>query len=175
MSIITLDDYKAYAGINSAASDQKLQPVVDFANNYIQQYCNVAFTPTTVTEEKQTCSDGYSIILDHGYVNSIQEIRLNGTALDAAYYYIQNADGGIIEFEPTITIPETRNYIEVDYTHGLSSAPDSIKLSALEFVTHIHKRVFKQSASIGGESASFARVENIPAHIKLALNMYKQW
>lgn len=170
MVIITLEDYRSYASINNPKSDEKLQYIVDFVNSYITNYCNTSFEPVSVTS-KLTSMDGIEVLLPHAPVVSIEELRVGSTVIDSAAYVLYNAEGYL---EMLGSITTARLGIEVDYTHGFSTVPADLILSALEFVTHLHKREFTKSRNLGnGESADYGDPELMPTQVRIGLNMYR--
>ncbi len=169
--VITLEDYKSYAGIANPKSDEKLQFIVDFVNEYIINYCNTAFTTTVVTGERVTSHDGYEILLKNAPVQSVEEIRIYDAAVDDTTYIVDTDLGGVESIDGFST---GRLVYEVDYTHGHASVPTDLVLSALEFVTHLHKREFNKSRNLGnGESADYGDPELMPAQVRIGLNMHK--
>ena len=171
MSIITLEGYKTYSGINSPNQDTKLQYIINFANQYILNYCNTTFTPAAVLGHKLTCFNAEDFLLPHSPIISVEEIRYNAVALDATGYVLHKEEGRIESFTKFST---NRFALEVDYTHGHSIVPADLMLSAFEFVTYLSKREFTKSRSMGnGDSADYGDMELIPSYIKLAMNMYR--
>lgn len=170
--IITLDDYKSYAGIANPKSDEKLQFIVDFVNDYITNYCNTSFSSVIRTGVKVTSINGFDVVLPDAPVISIEEIRVAGVVLASDSYSKEDLSSGIVESYSTF--PTTRFGIEIDYTHGHVTVPRDLILSALEFVTHLHKREFTKSRNLGnGESADYGDPELIPSQIRLGLNVHK--
>lgn len=171
MSIITLGAYKTYMGISSPNQDSKLQYIIDFVNQYIVNYCNTTFTPTVVLVHKTSCLNKEEILLPHAPIISVEAIRYNEVALDVAGYLLHKGEGRI---ESYTSFSTKRFALEVDYTHGHSSVPADLMLSAFEFVTYLNKREFIKSRNLGnGQSADYGDTELIPSYIKLAMNIYK--
>jgi hypothetical protein len=171
--IITLVDYKAYAGVANPKSDEKLQFIVDFVNEFIVRYCNTTFQATTVTGARVGSYNGTEIILPNAPLISVERLQLvsSDDPLDPTTYTIDTAEGTIESFT---SFTSNRFAYEVDYTHGYPEAPSDLLLAGLEFVTHLSKREFTKSRNLGnGESADYGDPELIPAQIRLGLNMYK--
>jgi hypothetical protein len=170
MSIIGLEDYKSYAGINSPNKDEKLQYVVDFVNEYIPRFCNTSFLPEVILGRKITCINGEEFVVPHAPLISVEEIRVLGEPVSVDSYIVSLEEGSV---EALKRFSPERFAIEIDYTHGYSSVPADIILAGLEFTTYLSMREFSNSKSMGGESIDFGKQELIPPHIRLALSMYK--
>ena len=170
MSIIVLEDYKAYSNILNPAQDDKLSYIIDFVNQYITNFCSTSFEPKKVEGLKTTSSNSLDIILPEAPIISIEEIREGTTVVDPASYILDKESGIVESLESFST---KRFGIEVDYTDGYNNPPADIVLSALEWVTQINKGKFSKSKNIGGESVDFGTQDAIPPHIKLALTSYR--
>lgn len=173
MSIITLEDYKEYAGIPTANTklDNKLQTIVDYVNDYIPKYCNIDLLRKNVTE-KVTCDNGLDFLVSRMPLISVSEILVNGVAFTD---YRVDTKSGLVETTGS-NFPTTRFAIEItyDYGYGSGNAPDSLKATAIEFITHLHKREWAKSRDLGnGESMQYDSERVLPQHIRLALDMHK--
>lgn len=179
MSVITLDDYKTYAGIASPKEDDKLQVLVDYANSFVESYCNTKFARTTITEERNTCFNG-EIYLEEIPVTAVDEIRIMNKksligVLSAEDYHLEPTQGIVTVLETSLQIPDIGFNVSVDYTYGYSSAPKPVILAAMELVTYFSKREFNKSRNTGnGETAQFADPNVIPTHIRAALDLYRR-
>lgn len=171
MVIITLEDYKSYAGINNPKTDEKLQFIVDFVNKYIKNYCNSDFDVTSVTGVRVTSNDGYELLLPNAPLISVEEVRVGTTVVDEETYTLDKEEGSVITYDGITTV---RLGTEVDYTYGYAAVPADLALAALEFVTHLHKREFTKSRNLGnGESADYGDPELLPPQVRIGLNMYR--
>lgn len=170
MVIVTLDDYKSYAGIANPKTDEKLQYLIDFVNAYALNYCNTSFEPVSTTS-KVTSMDGYEIILPQVPVTGVSELRVNGLVIDPSLYILDPGEGSI---EMIGSVTTGRFAIEVDYTYGYDEVPYDLALSALEFVTYLHKREFTKSRNLGnGESSDYGDSQLMPTQVRVGFNMYR--
>lgn len=179
MSVITLDDYKTYAGITNPKEDDKLQVLVDYANSFVESYCNTRFELTTVTEERNTCFNG-EIYLEELPVYSVDEIRIMNKkflvgVISPDDYHLESTQGIVTILETSLQIPGGNFNTSVDYTYGYPEVPKPVSLAALELVTYFSKREFNKSRNTGnGETAQFADPNVIPTHIRAALDLYRR-
>jgi len=168
--VITLTQYKSYAGILNPKTDDKLQFIVDFVNDFIINYCNTSFTPVEVRGARAT-SSGFDVVLPHAPILSVKDVRVSGKSLDCEQFILDKVPG-VIEFINPVSA--ARLGIEIDYTHGHDSIPADLLLSALEFVTHLHKREFNKARSLGGgESSDYGDPELLPPQVRIGLNIHK--
>lgn len=177
MSVITLAEYKIYAGINNPSGDLKLQPLVDYVNDLVTQFCNTSFSPSVVYDERQSISST-EVILRNAPLVSVEEVRvLQGktvlSTIPQEDIYLE-AGAGIIQILSGIVLPSTPLNISIDYTYGYSEPPASVKLSAMELITHLSKREFNKSRNLGnGETATYSDPSILPSHIRTGLELYR--
>lgn len=171
MSVITLPEYKAYVGIKSPNDDAALFAIVDFVNAYIVNYCNISFSATVVTEKKITSENGFELLVPNVPLISVEELRFGTEVVDPSFYLVHNA---IAVVESLSSFSTARYSFEIDYTHGYVEPPADLMLVAMEFVTHLKKREFNKSRSLGnGETADYGSPELIPAQVRVGLSMYR--
>lgn len=171
MSIILLEDYKSYAGLNSPNKDEALQYLVDYVNTFIVNYCNTNFEPNVVVGAKVTSDNGYDFLVPNVPVISVEEVRYKGEVVDAENYLVDKEMGLV---ESLTTFGTDRFGFEIDYTHGHATTPPDLIVSAMEWITYLSKREFNNARSIGnGETADYGDTELLPTHIRVAMNLYK--
>ncbi len=187
MEIITLDDYKAYVGINSPTKDVQLQVYIDFVNDFIPAYCGLSFSEEIKTQVPLTMDESSIIFINDFPLVSIEKLEYvdptnigTDMSLDNCIvdYDVGEIYLGLIPSETgTGTFPmSTRQYAyRVSYTSGHSTVPASIALAAYELVTHYEKEKWMGSKTIGnGQSVSYTDKRYLPPHIKNALDMYRR-
>lgn len=177
MSIITLDEYKTYSGINNPSGDDKLDMLVAYVNDLITKYCATAFEPISEVDKRISILSS-EVVLPHAPIISLDEVRvMQGrsvlSTLDLLDIYLE-PEQGIFTITSGIIIPSTALNISVDYTHGYSEPPHTVKVSAYELVTHLSKREFNKSRNLGnGETASYSDPTVLPPHIRTGLDLYR--
>lgn len=171
MSLINLDGYKSYKDIKTPNSDVALEPIVDFVNVFIENYCNIKFSVITVYEKKLTCYDGVEVLLPVPSITSLDRVSVVGIDLTEEEYYV-DLEVGVLE--AVGKFPTRRNSIEVDYTYGYSNPPADLVISAYELVSYFNKGNFSTSKTYSnGESSTSAEPTLIPPQIRLMLDLYK--
>lgn len=177
MSIITLQEYKDYSGITNTSQDAKLQPLVDYSNSFIEEYCGSSFTEQIVTGRMDTAMSS-NILLSEYPIASVQEIRYITRGLVSytvpTTEFVLDPRSGIITLTG-LQPPNNPYNVSIDFTHGYSAVPIPLKVSAYELITYFNKREFNQSRSSGGngDTSVFIDPKVLPIHIRAALDMYR--
>lgn len=178
MAIITLTEYKTYIGKNSNTDDDKLQALVDMANEYILLYCNTSFESTAKTGVRVDPYNTYGL-LPNAPVISVEDVKIirdDGTQEDVASTdYLVDLDEGFIDLiDYTGALPTKAKSLLVDYTYGYVTVPTPIKLAAYELVRHYEKREFNKQKDLGnGQKLDYAPSEVIPTQVRSMLDTYK--
>ena len=175
MSVITLQQYKEYAGINNPNEDAKLSQLVDYVNVFIERYCNTKFVATPVVDRVLTTSTN-EIIIPEAPVISVEEVNLvdlNGVATPVTNYYTE-LELGIINLAPTVYIPQNTGNVKISYTYGYDGAPAGLLVPAMEFVHYLFKREFiKSRANNVGESVTYLDPAVVPVQVRAGLDLYR--
>ncbi len=117
MSIITLDEYKTYSGINNPSGDDKLDMLVAYVNDLITKYCATAFEPISEVDKRISILSS-EVVLPHAPIISLDEVRvMQGrsvlSTLDLLDIYLE-PEQGIFTITSGIIIPSTALNISVD-------------------------------------------------------------
>jgi hypothetical protein len=178
MSLLTLQEYKLFKGINNPNQDIKLQPLVDSVNSIIQQYCQLDLEVTTVTGIR--VSRHYNtIILPKTNIISLDYLAIKRSSevtevLDPDQYILDKESGTLEIIDPLINLPSNPYSFIVDYTFGMDNVPFALKQAAVELMTYYDKREFNKSKDIGnGQSVDFTDSGILPSHIRTILDMYR--
>jgi hypothetical protein len=164
--VITLPEYKDYAGFKTTNSDPSLQITVDYVNDFIERFCNTKFSLQQVLNERHHVVDGL-VVLKHAPVISVVEVLDTVKNTPVSGWYLENEEGIITDI--------AANRVSVSYEFGYAAAPAGLKIPAFELVTYFNKREFNKSQTIGatGESMTFTDTKTIPAHIRAGLELYR--
>lgn len=178
MSVITLQEYKMFKGINNPNQDTKLQPLVDSVNSIIEKYCQIALSPTQATGVRLT--NHYSVlILPKAPVIEVTSVGIKRSSteteiLDPTQYLVDEEEGTLEIIDPMVNLPRNPYSFIVDFTYGMSSVPFALKQAAIELLTYYDKREFNKSKDIGnGQSIDFMDSNIMPPHIKTLLDLYR--
>jgi len=174
MSIITLEEYKTYAGILNPNQDSTLTPIVAFVNDLIPKVCGISIGEVTKTDYPVTLIWDSILFKEHP-VNNITSlsIKTTGQVIDPTTYELNTEEGCLDILEEPITLPRTKNSLVCTYTYGFITAPDALVQAAHELVQYYAKREFNKSRNQAGEGATYATAKGIPPHVMAGLNLYR--
>lgn len=178
MSVITLNEYKLFKGINNPKQDTQLQPLIDAVNSIIEEYCQVSFSGSVATGVRLNQSN-YYIILPDTPIISVEYLGIKRSSeyteeLDSSQYILHPQEGTIELIDPSINLPRNPRAFIVDYTYGYTVVPLALKQAAVELTTYYDKREFNKSKDIGnGQSVDFTDASILPSHIRTILDMFR--
>lgn len=198
-NLITLAQYKDFAGLNGVSEDAKLNVIIPSVSQAVKTYCGTSFVDfySSAKTEFFDIKDNHTtaIMLDESPIVSITSVQeRDGQASAYVTLISENSDGsGKYEYtvdEETDTIfrtedttdkafPKGRKAVKVVYTAGYASTPGDLKLALFDLVKYYLKDERKERLSISGAQISnqvtTSLRENIgfPDHIKRILDFYK--
>lgn len=176
--IITLQDYKLVAQINSPNNDERLEYLIELVSDFITTYCGREFDYQEYVEEipsnrgllmLRNMPVGEIVKLE--YFNSFRE----WAEIEEDDYNLKATAGEIELYSNYATFSRKSNPFRVTYIGGFEEIPSSLKLAALDLVTFYHKRESSPRKTIN--NISIASPENdysyLPRHIKRVLDLYR--
>lgn len=198
-NLITLAQYKDFAGLNGVSEDAKLNVIIPSVSQAVKTYCGTSFVDfySSAKTEFFDIKDNHTtaIMLDESPIVSITSVQeRDGQASAYVTLISENSDGsGKYEYtvdEETDTIfrtedttdksfPKGRKAVKVVYKAGYASTPGDLKLALFDLVKYYLKDERKERLSISGAQISnqvtTSLRENIgfPDHIKRILDFYK--
>jgi len=198
-NLITLAQYKDFAGITGVAEDAKINVIIPAISQAVKTYCGTSFIDyySSAKTEYYDIKDKYTnaIILDESPVVSVTSVSERESQSDSYTTLITgNSDGSgkyeyVVDegldtiFRTTATgdthFPQGRKAVKVVYTSGYSATPEDLKLACFDLVKYYLKDERKTSLAISGAQiqnpVSTSLRENIgfPDHIKRILDFYK--
>ena len=198
-NLITLAQYKDFAGLNGVSEDAKLNVIIPSVSQAVKTYCGTSFVDfySSAKTEFFDIKDNHTtaIMLDESPIVSITSVQeRDGQASAYVTLISENSDGsGKYEYtvdEETDTIfrtedttdkafPKGRKAVKVVYRAGYASTPRDLKLALFDLVKYYLKDERKERLSISGAQISnqvtTSLRENIgfPDHIKRILDFYK--
>jgi hypothetical protein len=197
--LITLQQYKDFAGLTGVTMDARINVIVDSVSQLVKNYCG-----TSIIDDYSSAKTEYfdvldakttRVMLDEGpirAVTSVQEresqadsyvtlITENSDSSGKYEYIVDSMTDSIIRTSEEIdkSFPKGRKAVKVVYTAGYSSCPEDLKLAIFDLVKYYLKDERKERMSIGGAtienpvSTSLRNNTGFPDHIKRVLDMYK--
>ena len=198
-NLITLQQYKDFAGIQGVTEDAKINVIVPAISQAVKTYCGTSFIDYYSTNKTEyfDIKDTYttSIMVDESPLNTVVSVEERQSQSESYVTLIsENSDGsGKYEYIVDTTVdsifrtddmndkafPKGRKAVKVVYTSGYASTPEDLKLACFDLVKYYLKDERKERMVIAGASiqnnVSTTLRENIgfPDHIKRILDFYK--
>jgi hypothetical protein len=170
MSLITLEEYKAYKQVTNTAKDTFFNVIIESVSELIKAYCNRTFTGHFAVAKvvtKTVPAGVKSIILDEIPVVNLVSVLQNGVNITSSVSI--NQDYGFLNFEF-----QAGATIVITYTGGTEKTPADIKLAALELVDFYVNDEHKSRKTFAGSTVEYQEVGNEwPIHIQYILNAHR--
>jgi hypothetical protein len=192
LNLITLVEYKAYAGIKSNNYDAEIIALIPRVSDLVKKYCSRSFvdyfdvdkveyfnggTSRLILAETPVVnitSVGYSQDFGQTYTNLVQYVDWvldNDTILSLNTSAVTSLISVNRGFRETI-----RGY-KVSYTGGYEDVPSDVALAIMDLVTYYRKNDMSvHSTKAPGTNSvqiEYISTTSLPAHIRRVLDMYK--
>lgn len=181
--LITLLEYKAYAGLNTPNQDTQLNIIIPSICEYVETYCNRKFKDHLVTPFTEVFSGkNYPLKLKHYPITQVlsveESLDFGGTYLPLAEYtswVLDKEEGAIVQ--PTGTFAPGINRYGVTYNYGFDTLPKDLKLAIFDLVKYYMRNdMAVHSNKAPGTSqvqVDYQTNAAIPAHIRRILDLYR--
>ena len=183
--LVTLAEYKAYAGISSTNQDSIISSLIPQVSSLVRSICRRTFTEYVDDFKTDTFSTniGGMILLKETpliMVSSVEYSEDYGktyTELVEFEDFVVNVEtdaieiiaGALIDFRKT-------NAFKVTYTAGYEVLPNDLKLAILDLVTYYLRNdaAIKSSKALGSNTVQIEYITNtqLPAHIRRVLDLH---
>lgn len=190
MSLITLDEFKTYKGINNTNEDSKLQSIIVSVSEFVKNYCNRTFNDYVITEKTEflDARENAKLFLDEFPVISITSIETTTnnsdyTALvENTDYYIDQSLGIIYSGDGiplAINITYNPTNIRIIYTAGYPDLPEDLKIAILDLVEYYREEQYTPRKSFSNnsiENLGFRETagSKLPTHIERIVQLYRK-
>jgi len=196
--LVTLQQYKDFAGLQSLKNDARINIVIDQVSQLVKSYCGTTIIDYASTNKTEYFNIGQGvdrIILEESPLIQVVSVEERTSQADAyvtlitensdssgKYEYIADMESdSIVRTTSTGTkpFPKGMKAVKVVYKAGYTSTPDDLKLAIFDLIKYYMKDERKERQTIAGSSIenplSSSLVGNIgfPDHIKRILDMYK--
>ncbi|CAM0005133.1 head-tail adaptor [Vibrio phage D239] len=181
MALITIDEFKTYAGINSPNKDEQINPLLEPATEMIQGYLKIEFTsedistplPKRVVEKFLTDSLQQEYLLPDMDVD-VLSVTLTGIQgrgapeLEDGDWFVDTRLGKLTFFVDM----SSPYYCDVEYD-TTSSPTEAIKLATCMLVNYWLQQDFNSAIAGAGQSVTYTPVRVLPKHIENILNIHR--
>ena len=188
MNLITLAEYKLYAGIKSAEQDDKINALITSISSFVKSYCNRSFIDFYDTYKTEYYGQGYDIlflkeqpIVTDTSGNPELTVELKYYAGEAYQTAIADIDY-IYDFELEALkslnedgFPKLPNAVKVTYKGGFDQTPEDLKLGIYDLITYYLKGESSPRKSLNSNqiSVEYVKSSDLPAHIKRVFDLYR--
>jgi lysophospholipase L1-like esterase len=182
-NLVTLAEYKAYAGITSTNQDAEINAIIPKASQLVKTLCRRTFVDYVNDNKEEVFAGGWSKLYLKEYpILAISSVEYS-TDYGATYaelveftdYVLDMEDGSIasILYED---FPKHINGYKVTYTGGYETLPDDLKLAVLDLVTYYIKNDMSvhspKAPGTNSVQVEYITTANLPAHIRRVLYLY---
>lgn len=183
--LISVDDYKIYAGISSTDNDEKFELVAKNISSLVKTYCarnfidNYDISTSSFTDITEYFNGGSDVYYTSEFplvsITSVSYSDDGGqtyTALTDYTDYIldKQNDRIMLSGAENIVFP---NYFKIVYKGGYSETPYDLRLACLDLMDYYIKRESTKAKSSASVSLEYITTSDFPSHIKRVLDLYR--
>ena len=198
-NLVTLQQYKDFAGITGVAQDAKLNVIIPSVSQAVKTYCGTSFVDYYSTDKVEYFdiknSETTAIMVDESPLVSVSQVQERESQDDdyttlitensdssGKYEYVVDTElDTIFRTTPPAdkAFPKGRKAVKVTYRAGYSATPQDLRLACFDMIKYYLKDERKSTMTIAGASVrneiSTSLQNNIdfPDHIKRILDFYK--
>lgn len=185
IDLVTLQEYKAYAGISSTGQDTIIKSLIPKVSQLIKSLCNRTFVDWVDDAKVEVYSGGRGSKL---YMREYPLLAISAVEYSADYgatytelveytdYVVDLEDNAIMN----VLIgdwPKQINGYKVTYTAGYETLPQDLKLAVFDTISYYlrHDLAVHSTRNVGSSTVQIEYITNValPAHITRVLNLYK--
>jgi len=198
-NLVTLQQYKDFAGITGVNQDAKLNVIIPSVSQAVKTYCGTSFVDYYGTDKTEyfdiTDDSTTAVMVDESPLVSVSSVQERESQDDDYTTLItENSDSSgkyeyIIETEKDLirrttasadkAFPKGRRAVKVVYRAGYAATPQDLRLACFDLVKYYLREERKSTLTVAGASirneVSTSLRDNIdfPDHIKRILDFYK--
>lgn len=186
--LVTLKEYKEYAGISSTTQDDAIETIIPKVSQLVKSICKRTFVDYVNDAKIEVSAGGYGskiflkeypVLAVTGVEYSIDYGNTYTELVEFTDYAVDQEDGTIYSI-PTGTLagdfPKYVNGYKVTYTAGYETLPEDLKIAVLDLVTYY----LKNDGSVHSPKApgtnsvqiEYITTNQLPAHIMRVLYLY---
>jgi hypothetical protein len=181
--LITLAEYKAYAGLNTPNQDTQISGLIPGICQYVETYCNRKFKYFLDEPYTEVFSGKlYPLHLKHYPVTQIIIVE-ESLDFGATYTALEEFTGWILDREegaivsPLGSFTSGINRYSITYNYGYEVIPDDLKLAILDLVKYYMRNDMavhsNKAPGTSNVQLDYQTNASIPAHIRRILDLYK--
>lgn len=185
ISLVTLSEYKVYAGISSTNQDASLNAIIPKVSELIKNICGRSFVDYVNDSKIEITSGGTgSKLFMKEYpllaVSSVEYSEDYGSTytdlVEFTDYVVDQEDGTLVSVAYSEWKKKINGY-KITYTAGYEELPLDLKLAVFDTITYYVKNdgAVHSSRVPGSNTVQIEYITTValPAHIQRVLNLYK--
>ena len=199
IDLVTLAQYKAYAGITSTTQDNTIASLIPRISTLVKSICRRTFVDYVDDAKVEIFKGGDQLVLAENPVIAVQSVEysldygLTYTAMTEYTDYALDLEtdsivplqiagytsdywDGIIKRTAAPTFPKRVNGYRVTYTAGYETLPEDLKLAVLDLINYYVRNdsAIHSHKGIGANTVKIEYITNtsLPAHIRRVLDLY---
>lgn len=179
-TLVTLDEYKLFAGIVSEEYDDKLTGIIKRVSELVKTYCDRTFidsydktTSTYSNIVEYTNNSGYYYTKEfpvHELVSVEYSADYGATYTAYTEAVLDKSSDAILLYGADVS---QANAFKITYKAGYDKTPEDLKLACLDLVEYYYKEQSTTRKSSGSTALEYITTENLPSHIKRILDLYR--
>lgn len=181
-NLITLQEYKTYAGITNPNTDSAINLLIPAVSDFVKTYCKRTFVDYLSTTKEEVFNGAVgSFILEETPVTVVMSVEFssdygqNYTDLTEFVDWVEDA-GYIVSVNPAGFPRYLRGY-KVVYNAGYTTLPAELKLAVLDLVKYYMRNdgAVHSPKAPGTNSVQIEYISStsLPAHIRRILDLYR--
>lgn len=182
--LVTVAEYKAYAGISSTNQDTELATTVQKVSHLVKNICRRTFLDYVDEYKTDIFSGGAPrILLPETPVLNVASVQFSNDygktyvkltefedyVVDKQRDAVELISGQLMEYKRV-------NAFKVTYTAGYEVIPEDLKLAIFDLVTYYMRNdaAIKSSKAVGANTVQIEYITNtnLPAHIRRVLDLH---
>lgn len=181
-NLVTLAEYKAYAGITSTTQDTEINAIIPKASQLVKTICRRTFVDYVNDSKEEIYSGGWEkLFLKECPILSVISVEYSADygltyteLVEYTDYVIDAEDGTIAAIAPPF--PKQINAYKVTYSAGYEVLPEDLKLAVLDLITYYLKNDMSvhspKAPGTNSVQVEYITTANLPAHIRRVLYLY---
>lgn len=181
-NLVTLAEYKAYAGITSPNLDAEINSLIPKVSALVKNICRRTFVDYVQDAKTEVFNGGYAVYNFKEYpVISVQSVEYS---TDYGQNYSELVEFTDYAFDPeehclvaiSGEFPKAINGYRVTYNAGYETIPEDLKLAILDLITYYIKNEASvhSNKTVGSNNLQIEYISttNLPTHIKRVLDLH---
>lgn len=181
-SLVTLAEYKSYAGIKGESQDAQITSLIPKVSEYVKTYCRRTFVDYVSTNKEEVFDGGTGLLwLEESPIIEVVSVEYSldyGTTWSEYTDWVHKKKQSIVVPKTSYEFPFATNGYKVTYKCGYVTLPEDLKLACLDLVKYYisNDSAVKSNKAPGTNSVQieYVSTNSLPANIKRVLDLYKE-